>query len=83
MKSFLLLVGLILNHIFLITPTLYSQKKNIKELEEKIINSPVFSQIFTGFALYHPKQDSFLYSHEAEKYYTPASNTKLFTLIPA
>lgn len=80
MKHFFLQFRIFFVCTFLFFPALHSQKKNIKELEEKIINSPVFSQIFTGFALYHPKQDNFLYTHEAEKYYTPASNTKLFTL---
>lgn len=80
MKQFLFYIGLLCISNFLIFPVSYGQKRNIKELEERITTSPIFSQIFTGFALYHPKQDSFLYTHEAEKYYTPASNTKLFTL---
>lgn len=48
-------------------------------LESQVIASPVFSKIFTGFALFDPSLDSMLFSHQADKYYTPASNTKLFT----
>ena len=48
-------------------------------LESLIEESPVFTRMFTGFALFDPVLDSMLYSHEADKYYTPASNTKLFT----
>lgn len=48
-------------------------------IERQIEESAVFSNMFTGFALYDPVLDSMLYSHQAEKYYTPASNTKLFT----
>lgn len=48
-------------------------------IERQIEESPVFSNMFTGFALYDPALDSMLYAYEADKYYTPASNTKLFT----
>lgn len=48
-------------------------------INRQIEESSVFSDIFTGLALYDPAMDSMLYSHEADKYYTPASNTKLFT----
>jgi D-alanyl-D-alanine carboxypeptidase/D-alanyl-D-alanine-endopeptidase (penicillin-binding protein 4) len=42
--------------------------------------SPVFSKCFTGFALYDPARDSMLYAYQADRYFTPASNTKLLTL---
>lgn len=48
-------------------------------IDRQIEESSVFSGMFTGFALYDPVMDSMLYAHEADKYYTPASNTKLFT----
>lgn len=41
--------------------------------------SEVFSGNVTGFALYDPEADSMIHSQHAEKYFTPASNTKLFT----
>ena len=57
--------------------------RNLRTLDGKIRESPVFSQHFTGFALYDPETASMVYQKDAFKYYTPASNTKLFTLYTA
>ena len=48
-------------------------------LQEQITTSPIFSKSFTGFALYDPETDEFLESSYADKYFTPASNTKILT----
>ena len=57
-------------------------KSNIskRKFRQMIENSPVFSRNFTGFALYDTERDEMVYSYQADKYYTPASNTKIFTL---
>lgn len=41
--------------------------------------STVFSSNLTGFALYDPESDSMIYAQNKDRYFTPASNTKLFT----
>lgn len=41
--------------------------------------SDVFSSNFTGFALYDPASDSMIYAQNKDRYFTPASNIKLFT----
>lgn len=41
--------------------------------------SKVFSSNLTGFALYDPAADSMIYNQNEDRYFTPASNTKLFT----
>lgn len=41
--------------------------------------SKVFSSNLTGFALYDPGADSMIYGQNEDRYFTPASNTKLFT----
>ncbi|MDZ7681458.1 MAG: hypothetical protein U5J63_06995 [Fodinibius sp.] len=41
--------------------------------------SAVFSSNLTGFALYDPAGDSLIYGQNQDRYFTPASNTKLFT----
>lgn len=41
--------------------------------------SQVFSANLTGFELYDPKGDSLIYAQNEHRYFTPASNTKLYT----
>ena len=54
-----------------------------KEFKGYVAESPVFRTHFTGFALYDTEQEGMVYTHQADKYYTPASNTKIFTLYAA
>ncbi|MEQ9442737.1 MAG: D-alanyl-D-alanine carboxypeptidase [Cyclobacteriaceae bacterium] len=51
-----------------------------RQLQNLVEESPVFQRSFTGFALYDTEQDGMVYEYQADKYYTPASNTKIFTL---
>jgi D-alanyl-D-alanine carboxypeptidase/D-alanyl-D-alanine-endopeptidase (penicillin-binding protein 4) len=51
-----------------------------RKFSNYIGESPVFSTHFTGFALYDTELEEMVYTYEADKYYTPASNTKIFTL---
>ncbi len=51
-----------------------------RQFRQMVDQSPVFDQNFTGFALYDPERDEMVYEYQADKYYTPASNTKIFTL---
>lgn len=67
-------------------PTKHTSKtKNIEEgktmysTSKWIDTSAVFSKSFTGFALYDPDFKAFIDSVNYDKYFTPASNTKLFT----
>ncbi len=55
-------------------------RKEQKELDQMVRANPVFRNIHSGFALYDPETREWLYQLDAQKYYTPASNTKLFTL---
>lgn len=54
--------------------------KEARTLDALLKENPVFSNIHSGFALYDPVREEWLYQRKAQKYYTPASNTKLFTL---
>jgi D-alanyl-D-alanine carboxypeptidase/D-alanyl-D-alanine-endopeptidase (penicillin-binding protein 4) len=48
-----------------------------------VTESPVFNRGFAGFALFDPAAHQFWFSHRADQYFTPASNTKLLTFFAA
>ena len=55
----------------------------IRKLERAIEKSPVFSKGFTGFLLSDPLEQRDLYAYRADNYFTPASNTKVFSFYAA
>lgn len=59
------------------------RKRDKDKIENKyglhLENSEVFSKSFTGFALFDAEQQQMLYEYNADKYFTPASNTKILT----
>ena len=79
-------LNLLLTFTFCIsTPLLWAQTDaNIqKKLATKIEQNKVFAQIFTGFSLYDPTTKESIYEKDANKYFTPASNTKILTFYVA
>lgn len=50
-----------------------------KNVKKEFDNSTIISQYHVGFALYDMEKKEMIYQKEADKYFTPASNTKLFT----
>ncbi|WP_291068925.1 MULTISPECIES: D-alanyl-D-alanine carboxypeptidase/D-alanyl-D-alanine-endopeptidase [unclassified Empedobacter] len=53
------------------------------ELIEKYLNSDFYSTQFTGFYLYDPITKEEIYNYNGNKFFIPASNTKIFTLYTA
>ena len=51
----------------------------VSALATMIDTSQVFSANLTGFALYDPETNEMIHSQNGDRYFTPASNTKLFT----
>lgn len=67
--------------IFLFSITSCSVSKQIdKSAKHLLLQDSVVSTGHMGISLYDPAADSYLYNYNATKYFTPASNTKLFTL---
>lgn len=55
----------------------------VEKLDLHLEDNPVFKKAFTGFALFDPDTRQMLYEYNADKYFTPASNTKILTLFTA
>ncbi|UCS93151.1 D-alanyl-D-alanine carboxypeptidase [Echinicola marina] len=55
----------------------------VQQVKKSVRDSEVFDQGFTGFMLYDPAKDKVLYALNEDKYFTPASNTKMFTFYAA
>lgn len=51
----------------------------VQQIRKSVKDSEVFNQGFTGFMLYDPLKDKTLYATNEDKYFIPASNTKMFT----
>lgn len=58
----------------------YGQKIKKRSVRKLITGSTVNADHFTGFALYDLDRDRMVFEQHSDKYFTPASNTKLFTL---
>ena len=72
---------------FLIVPLIFflfncKSSRITKEITKKI-ETPFYENQFTGLLVINPKTDDTIYNHNADKYFTPASNTKIFTLYTA
>src|SRR6476660_6902320 len=49
----------------------------------KLLDAPVLRTAHTGISLYDPAKGIFLYNYQGDKYFVPASNTKLATCYAA
>ncbi|MBR9856045.1 MAG: D-alanyl-D-alanine carboxypeptidase, partial [Algicola sp.] len=58
------------------------KRKVVKKIDITI-DSPFFKNQFTGFLVVDPISRDTLYNYNSDKYFTPASNTKIFTLYTA
>jgi serine-type D-Ala-D-Ala carboxypeptidase/endopeptidase (penicillin-binding protein 4) len=52
---------------------------SLKKLSKNLKQSSTFSQHHTGFALYDLAEQKMVFEQNADRYFTPASNTKLLT----
>ena len=49
-------------------------------MDKLLLQSPIFARHLYGFMLYDPNGKLTLFQKDADKFFTPASNTKIFTL---
>lgn len=56
-----------------------TEKRISRALKKQFTNSPVLKQYPAGFALYDMAAGHMLFQKNADQYFSPASNTKLFT----
>jgi serine-type D-Ala-D-Ala carboxypeptidase/endopeptidase (penicillin-binding protein 4) len=54
-----------------------------QSMDKLVLQSPIFARHFYGFMLYDPNGKLTLFQKDADKFFTPASNTKIFTLYTA
>src|SRR6476659_6343225 len=70
--------------LFLISYSLFSacsvSKQISKQASTFLLKDSVISQGHIGISIYEPATGKFWYNYQAEKYFVPASNTKLFSL---
>lgn len=58
-------------------------KKINRPAKEYLFNNEAFEHAHTGISVYEPATGKYWYNYQAEKYFTPASNTKLATCYAA
>jgi D-alanyl-D-alanine carboxypeptidase/D-alanyl-D-alanine-endopeptidase (penicillin-binding protein 4) len=56
------------------------QKQIAKQAKSNFFSNADFASAHLGISVFDPSLGKFLYTYQAEKYFTPASNTKLFSL---
>lgn len=65
--------------LFFLSSLLFGQTN----LLQKHLDGDFYQTQFTGFFLYDPKEKKEIFSYNGNKYFIPASNTKIFTLYAA
>ncbi len=59
-------------------------KSKVKQsFDVNLLSPPNLQKHFSGIAVYSPDKQEFIYTYNAQKYFTPASNTKLLSFYTA
>jgi len=59
---------------------LWAQHSNLRKGAQELLNSQPLNQAHVGICIYDPAKQQYWYQYQDNKYFTPASNTKIFTL---
>jgi serine-type D-Ala-D-Ala carboxypeptidase/endopeptidase (penicillin-binding protein 4) len=76
-------VLLIINYPLLILTSCSVQKQIDRSAKKNIINDSLFLAAHTGISIYDPAANKYLYNYQGDKYFVPASNTKIPTCYAA
>lgn len=68
---------------FLLLTSCSVQKQISKSAEKLVINDPSLTNAHVGISIYEPATNKYWYNYQADKYFVPASNTKLATCYAA
>ena len=60
-----------------------SSRQIAKSAKEKILNDEALQTAHVGISIYEPAKGKYLYNYQGDKYFVPASNTKLPTCYAA
>ncbi len=73
------IIMVLIAYFGLSTTNIYAGRIHKRKIRKLFRHSAIVKDHFTGFALYDMDQKRMIYQLNADKYFTPASNTKLFT----
>ena len=59
------------------------QKYISKQANGSLLNDPSLANAHVGISLYDPADNKYLFNHQGDKYFVPASNTKIVTCYAA
>ncbi|UYQ92884.1 D-alanyl-D-alanine carboxypeptidase [Chitinophaga horti] len=59
---------------------LHAQTKQMQSWANEMLQSPALKNAHTGVAIYDPATGKYLYQYQPDKFFVPASNTKILTL---
>jgi D-alanyl-D-alanine carboxypeptidase/D-alanyl-D-alanine-endopeptidase (penicillin-binding protein 4) len=65
---------------FLFVSSCSVSKQVARQADKLLLKDSAIMTGFIGISIYEPATGKYWYQHDAEKYFVPASNTKLFTL---
>ncbi len=74
---------IIINYLLIIITGCSVQKQIGRSAQKNIINDSSFLAAHTGISIYDPAANKYLYNYQGDKYFVPASNTKIPTCYAA
>ena len=72
-----------LSFLFVLLSSCSMQKQIAKEAKLDILSNADFIPAHVGISLYDPSTQQYIYNYQGDKFFVPASNTKLFTCYAA